>query len=440
VLAGVLAVDPLLGQPFTVGGLQAVGLAAGLALVAAGFALPEGRLRRIGAGACASLLALAFLLGSAELFFRAIGHDFSPWKVRKEQIPPFYLLPDEPFGDGLFKRRGPLTWTGQVLATRVRQLGIAPNPYEAEPTITVTYDADGFRNPPGLTDWDVVVAGDSFTELGFLPDEQLSTSVLARALGRRVKNLGVCATSTLCQLAYLERFGLSPSTKDAIIVFYEGNDVRELDVEFEAVEAWRRTGENPRAQRGNQHSLVVALVRALQRSRTPEGTQVEIADAVFAGRDGDVPLTVAHASQDPAAMPAVQKERLATVLDRYAAIAAEHGLRPWLVCVPCKLRVHRERLRFLPRAKPGLRGWTPDELPRFLADLCAARRIRFVDAAPALRAAADASGELLFNSIYDTHLDARGAAIVGEEMARALARTGELEGADALQTMNSHPR
>jgi hypothetical protein len=425
VLAGVallvsaLTLDPLLQRPFAIGKLQTVGIVLALALVAVGGFLREGRLAHLGAGACASFVALVVCLGSFELFFRAIGHDFLDWKKRQEQIAPFFVLPDEPIGDGLFKRRGPTSWTGQVLFTRLQQLGIQPNPYADEPTITVTYDAEGFRNPPDLQDWDIVVAGDSFTELGHLPQEALSTSVLARALGRRVKNLGASACATLTQLAYLERYGVAASTRDALLVFFEGNDLRELEQEFYAREVWRKTGESPFARPGPQTSLIVGLVEGLRRLRG-QGRAVDVTDALFEGRSGKIPVTVMQTPTALATWTSEEQGRFASVLQRYAAFAADHHLRPWLVYLPCKLRVQREHLTFLARAKQRLSHWTPDELPHAVGEICAARGIFFVDATPALRAEAEASGELLYSSIYDTHLDARGAEVVGQAMARAI--------------------
>ena len=56
--------------------------------------------------------------------------------------------------------------------------------------ITVQYDEAGFRNPAGMLDWDIAVAGDSFTELGYLRHEDLFTTVLGQILDARVLNLG----------------------------------------------------------------------------------------------------------------------------------------------------------------------------------------------------------------------------------------------------------
>ncbi len=413
-----LGIDPLLGRPFLFGSRAGLSLLLAALVLFAGALLRPGRLQRLASGFCCSFLGFVIALGSAEILFRAAGHDFLSWEERKKLIPPFFRLPDEPFAEGLFKRRGPDRWSGQVLRERVRQLGIVPDPYADEEPITVTYDADGFRNPDGLVDWDVVVAGDSFTELGYLPYEALSTSVLARELGLRVKNLGVCATSTLSQLAFLERFGVAKSTRHAFVVFFEGNDLLELHKEFAVVDGWRATGTSSVVRPGPNTSLIRFLAKKLPQF-VWRGS-VDVMDAVFVGSSGDVPLTVMQAPPDPDSMPGEWKAELQEALDRYVALARGHGLEPWLAYVPCKLHVHRERLRFNDRAEPNVKRWKPNDLPGFVTALCAARGIGCVDTTPGLRAEAEASGGLLYNTIYDTHLNARGAEIVGKELARAL--------------------
>ena len=164
---------------------------------------------------------LSILLLEAGFRYTGIGLkvDQEAWHA----VPVFYRQPMKPCGKVFFHRTGPETWNGQVIFERVRQLGIKPNPYSKETPVTAAYDAQGFRNPVNLVDWDVALAGDSFTELGYLPDEALFTSVMARQAQLRVKNLGVSHTGPLTQLEYLKHFGHSESTRDWLIAFFEGN-------------------------------------------------------------------------------------------------------------------------------------------------------------------------------------------------------------------------
>ena len=60
--------------------------------------------------------------------------------------------------------------------------------------------------------------------------DQLFTTILGKMLNIRVLNLGVSHTGPLTQLSYLQDYGVSPSTKHVVIVFYEGNDLSDLRV------------------------------------------------------------------------------------------------------------------------------------------------------------------------------------------------------------------
>ncbi len=97
--------------------------------------------------------------------------------------------------------------------------GLPTDHYRDEAAITLTYDTNGFRNSLDLTDWEIAVIGDSFVELGFLPDEELVTSHLARLLGVRVKNLGVSDTGLLTYNHYLKSYATSPATRHVMVFF-----------------------------------------------------------------------------------------------------------------------------------------------------------------------------------------------------------------------------
>ena len=115
-----------------------------------------------------------------------------------------------------------------MLSTYLKQNGGVDPAYTNEREVTITYDSEGFRNPEDLRDWKMVFAGDSFTELGYLPYEDLFTTHLGALLHTSVKNLGVGYTGTLTQTYYLKLYGKSASTTDAFLVFFEGNDLDDL--------------------------------------------------------------------------------------------------------------------------------------------------------------------------------------------------------------------
>src|SRR5262249_46112346 len=137
-------------------------------------------------------------------------------------------------------------WEGNALDVMYRMGGGDDGAYRDAPSVATTYDAEGFRNPDSLTDWEIVVVGDSFTELGFLPYEDLFTTKLGNALGLRVKNLGVSYTGTFTQTFYLRAYGKAPSTTDAVLVFFEGNDFLDLGLEDRRLTQARASGAPPK--------------------------------------------------------------------------------------------------------------------------------------------------------------------------------------------------
>ena len=375
-----------------------------------------------------AVAAVAATLAAAELGFRAIGYDFSGARAAHEAYPIYYRRPTVAVGSVFFRRPGPAVWRGNVLARGFdAELGSqdeTPNPYRDGPEITVRYDADGFRNPETLEDWTIAVAGDSFTELGYLADEDLFTSQLGRHLGVGVKNLGASFTGPLTQIFYLEQYAASPSLRQAVLVFFEGNDLADLRDESRALRRWRATGERPRREIQPQSSLLCHLRRRLA-ADAGERRRLSIQEFIprhlgfFDSVSGEVPVTVQHAPPSAAELGAAGRQRLDRTLAKLAAVAGGLGAEPWLVYMPSKRRVLHERLRMAETAEPELVRWRPGELAQLVAETAERRGVHFLDLSPALLAEA-ARGRLLYNGVWDTHLNREGSHLVGRVLAEAL--------------------
>src|SRR5262249_49799046 len=155
------------------------------------------------------VISAAFGLGLLEGFCRLTQFDFAQEERKWRAVPPYWRAPIIPSGEAFFRRPGPEPWAGQVLNIRVQQLHIFPNPYTNEPAVTLVYDEQGFRNEGGWTDWEVAIAGDSFTEQGYLTSDQMFTTILGKLINARVLNLGVSYTGPLSQLSYLRDYGIA---------------------------------------------------------------------------------------------------------------------------------------------------------------------------------------------------------------------------------------
>jgi lysophospholipase L1-like esterase len=397
-------------------------LAAAVLLVLSGFLTHRPATARLAAVVCLLVCLVLGVLTVGEVAFRLAGYDFHRTEAKLRRLPPFFRKPMTPCGTGFFRRTGPEVWRGAAIRTLLREnrRGVSPECYLDELDITVRYDTLGFRDEAGLTNWDVAVAGDSFTELGHLPFDQLFTTRLAQRLGIHVRNLGVSFTGPLTQLGYLELFGLAPDTRDVAIVFFEGNDFEDLIREVGTRRRFLESGRWEPRERRRQTSLLRALCEAGRGHREPEPPPRE-PDAFFPARTGEQPVTVS--ANPPAARSSTSETRAAldAFFAEYGALARTRHVRAWFVLMPCKERVWWGLLRFTNTAPEWCADWTPPNVVGELAARCAGEGIAFVDLTPALAAVTRQNREMLFNGMHDTHLNARGAEIVAQALAQAAA-------------------
>lgn len=371
------------------------------------------------------LVIFAAMMVCAEGFFRLIEFDFAYEERAWSQVPVFYRQPTVPTGEVFFRRTGTQTWTGQVVSTRMSQLGYQPNPYLDEPVISVVYDHDGFRNRPGVSDWRIAVSGDSFTELGHLADDELFTSVLARNLGVSVRNLGTSYTGPLSHLSYLRDYGVAAGTTHSIIIFFEGNDLEDLAAEYEDLRRWKETGQRPHREFKRQSSFVKAiaqLARLVKHAATDD--KEDLTTAYFKATPSDIPITLGYAPEGSTDMSKETMRRLDYFLTEYAGFGHDRQVEVWLAFMPSKLRVLHGKIEFSASAAERFTNWQPSDLPDVVSALCDQHGIGFLDLTPALTAGTDSENRLLYNSMYDTHLNEAGSRVVGQELARHL--SGEI--------------
>jgi hypothetical protein len=299
--------------------------------------------------------------------------------------------------------------------------------YVDEPSVLIEYDENGFRNPAGLKDWDIVVAGDSQTELGFLPQEDLFTTVAGRLLNLRVKNLGVSHTGTLTQTFYLRTYGKSPATRDAVVAFFEGNDLYDIEQEETRLQLARVGVYHPakaykfRSDRSAIRFLYDSICSlgspSSWRPIAPEKTNYT--NAIFHGAGGNIPLTLAYAPPGSSSLPPEWVARIDRALAGWAEAAHDLQLKPWLLYLPCKERVLHGHLTMLPSAPANLARWKPTDLPDLVKSVCGKHDITFIDATEDLRRFTQ-TGVLTYNTICDSHLNKQGSICVGHNLGAAL--------------------
>lgn len=361
---------------------------------------------------------LVVFVGLIEIVCRSVQYDFAQQQKIIEGYPIYYRHAREPTGEVFFKRKGPDQWEGQVLRTAMIQYGMKFDVYTDERSTKTIYDQDGFRNPESLLEWDIAVAGDSFTELGYLDYQELFTTVAMRQLNTHIRNLGVSHTGMFSQIHYIEKFGDSPDLKHGLIVFYEGNDLVDSEKEYQELKKFHETGERPKLEVVPQSSFIRKIGSLINRGKRNPPKQRP--DAYFLTSHGEkVPITLAWLAVDPSELTIAQKEIMEVAFKTWADTAMEMEIKPWIVFVPTKLRVLFGHLEFHPSADPQFEAWKPNAFPLWIKSLSIKHGIAFMDTTPALVKELQ-EGNLPFNSLFDPHLSSSGSRAVGEVIANHL--------------------
>ena len=105
----------------------------------------------------------------------------------------------------------------------------------------VAYDGHGFRNRSDLASAAIAVIGDSFVEGMTVPENQLLTSVLARRENTTVANLGQSGYGPQQELVVLKRYALALHPRTVVWMFYEGNDLADVETYDRALGASQRS-------------------------------------------------------------------------------------------------------------------------------------------------------------------------------------------------------
>jgi hypothetical protein len=374
-------------------------------------------------------ISLIFVLSLTELVLHFTRYNLnaqiqSAWL----RVPPFYRMPTVPQGEVFFRRPGPMTWSGRVLHSRIRQLGYLTDIYENDPVVNIQYDSRGFRNDDNLENWEIAVAGDSFTELGYLPEEQLFTSRLGELTDKPVLNLGVSYTGPLTHVRYLKEFGITESTRHLIIVFFEGNDLGDLAREYLALEEWKSLGKRELRQFVSKSSLYSILIQGFRMldEKLSQKTDHDLVQAFFNFLTERQPVTLVYTPPGKSQIQANSRlmKMLHYFFKEYSSLGDE-DMTTWLVFMPCKHRVLYNFIEYSPYTDKKITEWVPSDLPEFMKELSNQYGIRFIDLTPALIAETANSKKLMYNPLYDTHLNRYGSEVVAHELARHLSSSGE---------------
>jgi hypothetical protein len=266
-------------------------------------------------------------------------------------------------------------------------LCLPPHPPEE---FDLRYDRHGFRNETDLTAAGIAVIGDSFVEAPMVPTPVLMTSVLGVLQKSTVVNLGLSGYGPRQQLVALKRYALPLHPNTIVWVFYEGNDLEDVQA-YDATVPNAAQFVHTHWERSFTRNALWGIIRALERREcTPRPELVQhygaVLDADGARRqiyfmDAGLPLS----SQQVEALQKTQG-----VLEAAYSLCREQGIRLVVVLAPIEYRVYEGLSNFV-EASDAVKSWIVNNLPERLGRMVAeiSRDIDYLDLTPIFKAKAE---------------------------------------------------
>ncbi|MGC4054373.1 MAG: SGNH/GDSL hydrolase family protein [Paludibaculum sp.] len=285
------------------------------------------------------------------------------------------------------------------------------------------YDHRGFRNDTDMNRAEVVVIGDSYVESPMLPGNTLLTTQLSHRLRTSVANLGISGYGPEQELVVLKRYALALQPKTIVWVFFEGNDLYQLDPEDQkaGTESETRAGHDEYWMRSLTRNLLLLSRKAMQ-GCVPHPDYLRLRGTFQDTEGNETLLYFWEKLGELKPTDRLRLERLRSILDEAYQVSRQQGIRLVVAFAPVKHRVHQGLENFEPLTAE-MREWPLNELPNEVASMLKglAPEIEFLDLTPPLREAA-AQGVLTYLP-DDTHWSAEGQRVAGEAIHDLLVRS-----------------
>jgi len=287
----------------------------------------------------------------------------------------------------------------------------------------VRYDQHGFRNQTDLDSADIAVIGDSFVESPQTFHNALMSTVLGNLQNATVANLGISGYGPQQELIVLKRFALPLRPKTVVWVFYEGNDLNDI----QRYEDNHRLTVETRSPQGFlfriwTHSFLNNFLATVVRLRDGCQSSPTVGEHYALLKDAEGRETRQYFIADLFSAPAREAEAFEITQASLAAayqLSRQHGFRLVVVFAPTEYRVYSETptvVEFSDKTK----GWRPSNLPAKLRAMVAdiAPQIDFVDLTPVFRDEVARHGQPFL--LDDTHWSDAGHTLVAKTIHDAL--------------------
>jgi hypothetical protein len=336
----------------------------------------------------------------------------------------------------------------------LKDMGVVPAGEDADrrrfPEVVIPIDAQGFPNPRVLDAADLLILGDSFAVAAGSRRPPGLAALLEEATGKSVYNLGVSAVGPVQEAWLLENVGLAKEPRCVLWLFFAGNDATASLEPLLHRERGRATYAQAYAERRAPRFILADLARKLA-ARPDEREAQPVPGIPFTLADGSVqelwfnPFTLRQLAwsrddwQANRGWIAVQ-----SILERGREACESRGAKLVLVYLPTAEEVYLPFVAQDPGRVHALASFglaeplaiEPRELHETLLErraslescvreFCAAQRITFFSAVPALESLAR-RGELAY-LVADTHWHSEGQRALLEPLLEVLRREGVVE-------------
>jgi hypothetical protein len=262
-------------------------------------------------------------------------------------------------------------------------------------------DENGFRNPPGVRQADLVFLGDSVTEAAEVADRATFVRKAGGALGLSAVNLGVFSYGPQQELAVLRRYGLAYKPRAVVWQLTEWNDLDDAE-SFAHPDRRPRLGWRDLYERFSPAVRLVELAFPVRRKYLVD----------FQRSDGAVDRRAVWPYFDNAAHRRLGLEQTRHTIAAAHALCRERGIAFVVLFVPSHLRVLAPYVRprtplECERYRPACGLDHPGDASHELAEFCRRIDCPMIDLCPPLRRLAASDNRHVYVK-SDTHLDVDG--------------------------------
>lgn len=315
-----------------------------------------------------------------------------------------YGRPDAELG---FTRKPNLSWHGQATKDTKQ--------------VEFRTDENGFRNPPGIRQADIVFIGDSYTDAPQVAENETFVRRVAEATGQSVVNLGLGATGPPQQLGILQRYGFSYKPRVVVWSIFEGNDLGDAQTFVQ----WLKESDKGHVsllERYLKNSLVAQSFSRTMAER-PEPGSVPAKLRYTDGTVRSLYVKYPYASDQPE-KKAVGMSEIEKNIETAYQLCRSRGIRLVVVFIPTMVRALASNITF-DRGSDHDRFLPNDvvednkDFDSRVRQVCARLGCTFVDGFRPLRDAASVDNRDLYIP-NDEHLNVRGHAVMAGEIVKAL--------------------